>query len=576
MRKVFQLVAFAALVTLGFSSCKLFKGAAVNCSPDPIEVHADSIKFELKASVPPKSGMKKGGTYIGEGKIGGVSVGKIVFSSEKYPNVKKTGIDTTIRFHRAYEDKMDGNSLLIKQDYERKGKTFELPDVENLCECCITTPRLVYEGTYMLYSEHNYQKEVRAERKAQFGFPKDVFEIQENQYNKGDIVAIGDFLKKKYKTDKVIIEGFASPEGPYKRNIDLSVNRSKEVQAWLTMKLKEAGYESYLDSSFFDIRVTYADWDGFKQSIQSQPYSQDVKSQIVSLVSAGLDPDQLETKIMQLVGGKDKVEHILAPLRRATIYMEGYEPRRTDAEIDKIAVDFTSGNFSGNLKDTYEKEEWMYAISRMPKPAKKKMLLEAYRDAYPSDPRVFNDLGVISILQGESEAGMNYLEKAYKLNTKDHAIQNNIGVAYIKNGKYRDAKSSLEGSLAAKTTAEANFNMGVVLEKMARYNMAVEKFNAASSLQGAYYNAGLCKMLMGDVNGAKNSLNEAIKQTGEKMAMPYYVLAIAGARSKDPSVMGVNLRKAVTIDPSLKEKARKDLEFRNYFTNTEFKSALGG
>ncbi|HHG84987.1 MAG TPA: hypothetical protein ENJ82_09595, partial [Bacteroidetes bacterium] len=407
MRKVFQFVAFAALISVGFSSCRLFKGATVNCTPDPIEVHADSIQFQLKASVPPKSGMKKGGTYIGEGKIGGVSVGKIVFSSEKYPNVKKTGIDTTLKFYRSYEAKMQGNSLLIKQDYERKGKTFELPDVENLCECCITTSHLVYEGTYMLFSEHDYQKEVRAERKAQFNFPKNIGEIQEGQYQKSDITAIGDFLKKKYNTKKVIIEGFASPEGPYKRNIELSVARSKQVQAWLTEQLKAAGYDSYLDSNFFDIRVTYADWDGFKQSIQTQPYSQDVKSQIISLVSAGLNPDKLEAKIMQLVGGKDKVEHILAPLRRATIYMEGFETRRTDAEIDKIAKDFAAGNFTGTLKSTFEKEEWMYAVSRMPKPSKKKVLLEAFRDAYPSDPRAFNDLGVIAIMHGETGAGMN-------------------------------------------------------------------------------------------------------------------------------------------------------------------------
>lgn len=575
MRKVFNVVAFAALVSLGVWSCKPFQGAAVNCTPDPIEVHADSIKFQIKASVPPKSGMKKGGTYIGEGKIGGASVGKVVFSAEKYPNVKKTGIDTTIKFNRAFESKMDGNSLMIKQDYERKGKTFELPAIENLCGCCITTSQLVYEGTYMVYSEHSYQKEVKLDRSAQFNFPKDVFDIQEGDYNKGDILAIGEFLKKKNIAQKVWIEGFASPEGPYKRNVELSVNRSKQVEAWLIERLKENGYDNYLDSNFFDIRVTHADWDGFKASINSQPYSQDVKSQIISLVSAGLNPDELEKKIMQLVGGKDKVEHILAPLRRATIKMEGNEFRRTDAEIDKIAQDFANGNFSGNLKDTFEKEEWLYAISRQPKPSKKKVLLEAFRDAYPADPRAFNDLGVVSIMQGDGEAGMNYLEKAYKLNTKDHAIQNNMGVAYIKNGKYRDAKETLEGSLAAQNTPEASFNLGVVLEKMARYNLAVEKFNSASSLNGAYYNAGLCKLLMNDVNGAKSSLNEAVKQTGDNYPMAYYVLAIAGARSKDPSTMSVNLSKACKLDGKLKTKARNDLEFRNYYTNTEFKAAIG-
>lgn len=574
MRRVSYYLAFAVLASIGFSSCKVFKGASVNCTPDPIEVHADSIRFQLKASVPPKSGMKKGGTYTGEGKIGGVSVGKLVFSSDRYPNIKKLGADTTLKFARPFNEKMDGNSLMIKQDYERKGKTFELPEVENLCECCITTPRLVYEGTYLLYSEHNYVKEVRAERRAQFDFPKNVSDIQEGQYSKGDITAIGDFLKKKYNTKKVVIEGFASPEGPYKRNVELSVARSKQVQKWLSEQLKAAGYTQYLDSTFFDIRVTHEDWESFKNSIQSQPFPDDVKKQIVSLVSAGLQPDELENKVMQLVGSKEKVEYILAPLRRATIYMEGSETRRTDAQIDSIAQAFTNGALNGNLKDIFEKEEWMYAISRMPKPSKKKLLLEAFRDAYPTDSRAFNDLGVVSLMEGDNEAGLNYLDKAAKLNAKDAAVQNNLGVAYIKSGKYKEAKATLESSLAAKSSPEANFNLGVVLEKMARYNMAVEKFNAASSLNGAQYNAGLCKLVMGDLNGAKASLNEAAARSGDTDAMPYYLLAVAGSRSKDPSMLAINLRKACSIDGKLRDKAVKDLEFRNYYNNTEFKSAV--
>lgn len=574
MRKVFQFAAFAALFSLTISSCKVFQGASVNCSPDPIEVHADSIRYQIKASVPPKSGMKKGGTYVGEGKIGGVSQGKIVFSSDKYPNVKKTGIDTTLSFKRPYVDKMNGNSLVIKQSYERKGKSFELPDVENLCECCITTYQNVFEGSYLIFSEHSYQKEVKASRAARFNFPKDVWAIQQQEYNQADILAIGEFLKKKYITDQVVIEGFASPEGPYKRNVELSSNRMKEVKAWLIEQLKAEGYDNYLDTNFFQISVTHADWEGFKASIQAQPYSQDVKSQIVTLVSSGLEPNRLEDEIMALVGGKDKVEHILAPLRRATIKMEGYESRRTDEEIDNISLRFIKGLSDANLKDTFEKEEWLYAVSRVNNTAGKKVMLEAFRDAFPADPRAFNDLGIISLLDGDLDAGMNYLEKAYKLKSSDHAVLNNLGVSYLKNGKYRDAKSSLESSLSAMNTPEANFNLGVVMEKMGRYNMAVEKFNSASALKGAFYNAGLSKLLMGDLNGARTSLNEAVKQTGSDMAMPYYALAIVGARSKDASLMGSNLKRACDIDASLKTKARNDLEFRNYFTNTEFKAAI--
>ncbi len=572
MIKVLKISAAAAIVSLGFSSCKVFQGAEVACSPDPIEVHADSITIKISADVPPKSGMRKGGTYVGEGKIGEVSQGKIVFSSDRYPNLRKMGIDTQLVFKRPYFERMDGNQLVIKQTYGRKGKTYELPDLENLCNCCITTSYNVYEGSYLIFSEHSYQKKVKVERNAKFNFPKNVFAIQEDQYSKSDITAIGEYLKKKYITDKVVIEGFASPEGPYARNVMLSVNRSKEVRMWLTEQLKAAGYNNYLDSTFFDIRVTNEDWEGFKNSIGDK-YPPDVTNQIISLVSAGLEPDDLERQIMALVGGKDKVEYILAPLRRATIRMAGYEVRRTDEEIDKIASDFIRGN-GADLKDTFGKEEWMYAISRRQKNSGKRALLEAFRDAYPSDPRPFNDLGVVALLSGDLDAGANYLDKAYKLRKNDYGVLNNVGVAYLKQGKYQDAKAILESSVSLNSNPEANFNLGVVLEKMARYNQAVEKFNVAGELYGASYNAGLSKLLMGDLNGAKNSFNESIRKNGDKMAEPYYGLAVVGARSKDASLMGSNLKKACTINSEYKDKARKDLEFRNYYTSAEFKTAI--
>lgn len=573
MRKSLFLVTLAAVVSLALSSCKGFKGAEITCSPEAIEVHADSVKYTIKASVPAKSGMKKGGTYIGEAKVGGVSQGKVVFSTDRYPNVKKTGIDTTIKFARPYVEKMNGNTVVIKQSYERKGKEFELPDIENLCKCCITTPYWINEGNHYIFSTHKYEKEVPIRLEAKFNFPKNVDEIQPGDYNKSDIKAIGDFLTKKYPATSITVQGFASPEGPYKRNVELSTNRSKQVQDWLTEQLKAQGYENYLDSNFFKITVTHEDWDKFKADIQNQPFSDGVKKQIISLVSAGLEPNKLESEVMALVGGKEKVEYILAPLRRATIVVEGFEARKTDAEIDKIAEDFAAGNFKGNLKDTFEKEEWMYAVGRQRRLSTKKALLEAFRDAYPSDARAFNDLGVIAMKQNDADAGMNYLEKAYKLNTNDYAILNNIGAAYTKKGKYKDAKEVLEKSVSARNTPEANFNLGVVYEKMARYNRAVEKFNNAGDLEDAAFNAGLCKLLMGDVNGAKASLGKATKED-PNAASPFYVMAVAGARSGDISTCLSNLKQAIDLDGNLKAKARGDLEFMKYFNNSEFKTLV--
>ncbi|MCB9232279.1 MAG: hypothetical protein H6581_11480 [Bacteroidia bacterium] len=569
------IIAVIVLLVGTFYSCKNFQGAAVTAKPDPIEVHADSVKYSIRATVPPKNKFKKGGTYTGEAMIGSRSQKKVVITSEKYPKIKKTGVDTTVNVSRGYTDDMNGNPLMLKQSYDRKGKEFELPNVENLAQCCITTSRLVCEDPKFIFVdclENKYEKEKPLSLEARFSFPKDVFKIQEGDYKKSDIVAIGDFLTKKYPATKITIKGFASPEGPYKRNVMLSVNRSKQVQEWLTGKLKESGYESYLDSNFFDISVTHEDWEGFKASVNGLPYTQDIKSQILEIISAGLSEDDKEAQIMALVGGKEKVENILAPLRRATIKIEGYEPRKTDQEIDKISQDFIDGKFSGSLKETFEKEEWLYAICRVTSLDGKKVLLEAFREAYPSDHRVFNDLGAVYLSQGDTKAGLEMLEKADKLKTGHYAISNNFGVAKMMDKQYRDAKSLFETSLAGKSTPEANFNLGVVLEKMARYNLAVEKFNSASGMDCGNYNAGLCKLLNNDLAGAKASLTEAIKENKEH-ALSYYVMAVAGARASDASTMTVNLKKACQLDGTLSTKAKSDLEFRKYWSSAEFKAA---
>lgn len=565
------IVTAVTVLILGYG-CKSFEGAAVTAKPDPIEVHADSIKYTVRASVPPKSGMKKGGVYMGEGKIAGRSQRKVVISTDKYPAIKKTGVDTTVKIQKPYFDDMDGNSLVLEQSYERRGKQFELPAIEDIARCCITTSRLVWENPQFIYSKHNYQKQVPVNQEAKFQFPKNVFDIQKDQYQKSDIVAIGDFLKKKYNAKKITIEGFASPEGPYKRNVMLSVNRSKEVQKWLIEQLKAEGYEEYLDTNFFDISVTHEDWPGFKTSVNSLPFDADVKSQILTIITNEPDEESREKKIMALVGGKDKVEQILAPLRRATVRIEGFEPRRTDEEIDKIAQDFVDGKLKENLKDLFEKEEWMYAISRHDNVDGKKSLLEAFREANATDFRAMNDLGAIYMSEGDKKKGMEMLEGAKKMNDKDHAVSNNLGVAEMMSKKYKDAKKNFEASLASKTSPEANFNLGVVLEKMGRYNMAIEKFGAASSVKGAAYNGGLCKVLNNDLAGAKADLTDAMK-SDKSHALSYYVMSIAGARASDASTMTTNLKKACELDGKLKAKAKKDLEFRKYWNSVEFKAA---
>ena len=96
MKKILPFAGIAVVV-FALGSCKAFKGAAISAKPDPIEVHADTIKYEIHATVPPNAGIKKGGIYSGDAVIGSRNQAKVGISTDKYPAIKKTGVDTTIK-----------------------------------------------------------------------------------------------------------------------------------------------------------------------------------------------------------------------------------------------------------------------------------------------------------------------------------------------------------------------------------------------------------------------------------------------------------------------------------------------
>jgi hypothetical protein len=70
--------------------------------------------------------------------------------------------------------------------------------------------------------------------------------------------------------------------------------------------------------------------------------------------------------------------------------------------------------------------------------------------------------------------------------------------------------------------------------------------------------------------------NDAAKNTFQKVnsAKASYGLAIVGARTNDETMVVTNLRNAFSKDASLKARAKKDVEFRNYFQNDAFNAIV--
>ena len=70
-------------------------------------------------------------------------------------------------------------------------------------------------------------------------------------------------------------------------------------------------------------------------------------------------------------------------------------------------------------------------------------------------------------------------------------------------------------------------------------------------------NLALAKLLNGDANGAKTTLNNS----NDESAIASYVLAISCARLGDAAGAKANIDAALTKDSSLSAKASADLEF---------------
>jgi outer membrane protein OmpA-like peptidoglycan-associated protein/tetratricopeptide (TPR) repeat protein len=582
---LFRTSMLVGLAATSLWGCKSFEGATVNVTPNPLEVHADSIKYSIKGAIPPGNKMKKGGIYKGDIVIKQgpniFAMSSIEVAQSKYPDIKKKGAEITIEGTNAYDPGMNAGKMVAVNSYQRKSKKFELPELE-LAPCCITTSQLVCATEQFLVfcenNEKNYQIEknsIKTEHEARFEFPQDVDQIRMTEYDKSEIRAIGEFLLRKTEVKRIIIEGFASPEGPVKRNKTLSVGRLREVQNWLVEQLKKEGYTIYNDSTFFTLRSTTEDWEGFKANLDRTTYSEDDKRKIIEIVGSNMKDDLKEKKVMALVGGAAQVEYILAPLRRATIRLEFNAVTHTDDQIRAFLNDFVAGRKNSmDLKNFFKQEELLYGVSKLDKPADRRKVLAEYVKLFPDDYRGHNDLGVYAYLTNDAAEGEKSINAAKAKRGNDAFVLNNEGVLIMAKGNRNEALAKFKDSYAQKNSPEAAFNIGVIYARQAKYKEAAQMFDAAGkNLKCGLFNAGLCKLLLNDLTGAKKDGEEAIR-FDKNHALSYYLLALVGARASDNSTLTLNLKRSVQLDNNLSKRALDDLEFRKVRNTPEFNLAV--
>ena len=273
------------------------------------------------------------------------------------------------------------------------------------------------------------------------------------------------------------------------------------------------------------------------------------KEVILRVLSMYEDPEEREVQIRNLSAGfQELTTEILPELRRARLTVNYNLIGRSDDEIQ--------AQYKSNAK-ALSVEELLYAATLTEETAEKKDIYTTTTNVYPEDYRAYNNLGAISIAEGNLEAAKNYLKQA--ASKKDCAEVNaNRALVALAEGSVEEAET-----FVARATSSPVYNELVGNLNVAKGNYAA----AAQSLAGAKTNsAALAEILAKNYTAAEKTLNE-VKNAD---AMTDYLKAVVAARTGKNNEAVKNLANAIAKDASLKAKAAKNLDFVTLFNDSAF------
>jgi tetratricopeptide (TPR) repeat protein len=460
-----------------------------------------------------------------------------------------------------------------KDEIKVKAKFIELGS-RTLATGIITTSKRVQSDYVTINGLDKYQKEVISTKTGILFFrvnkynlePK--FGINKTQPAVDALAQLNDFLKKGWTIKNITLDGYASPEGEETLNVGLSENRAKTGNTYAIDQFKgfvkdaqkdnkdKKAVKAMVDAAGKDVNFVVQhhgpDWNGFLKNVQASNVKD--KDKILNVINSAGDEKNKEAEIRKMIQIYPEIEeNLLPPLRRAEITANLYEPRLTDDQLLQKAK---------TNPDGLSVEELLYAGTLAQNDKDMLVIYENAAKAYPNDWRTLNNAAVANIKNGNLDKAAGYLQKAAAIAPNNGTIENNLGVVA---GKQNDAKKAETQFKKAQQLGEnENNNLGIIAIKKGDYSKA----NTLLGSSKCTYNLGLAQLLAGNTSTAQTTLGCA-PQNPET----YYLLAICGARANNTKSLYENLMKAV-VDPKLKEQAKTDKEFNNYFNAPDFQNIV--
>lgn len=533
-------------------------------TPNPAEMHGDSIAITVKGSFPEKYFHKKVSATVTPVLVYGGS--EQAFDAFKLKGEDSEAEGTVINYEKGgsfthsavipYKEGMHMATIELRATGEFKGKTKDLDGVK-AADGTIITPKLVQPTDKPILGKDKFQKFWMEDNKVEIHYLVNSSVVRGSEMTDADIKDLKAKIKAytqdpKMEFNSLVVDAYASPEGELSKNDNLANERAASGAKAIQDLLKRAKVE--LPEGAATLTGKGEDWDGFKKLMQESDIKD--KELIIRVLEMYSDLNKREEEIKNLAATyKEVAKKILPPLRRAQINLVMKHHNLTDDEI-KTLVD--------TKPDSLDEEQLLYAATLYNDLSKKEKIYKDFSRIYPNDWRGPNNVGYVYVQQNKLNEAKAEFDKAMSLSADNPIVHNNLGVIERLKGNIAGAEEHY--AKASGAGSEVNENMGIVNIIKGKYEDAVSNFSGVNS-----FNAALANVLQGNTSAAIGMIDGSAEKDD---AISYYLKAIIGARNGDNDLMINNLKTAISKDASLKQKAKEDAEFIKYRENADFQAAV--
>ena len=501
------------------------KNVSINCTPEVLEVVNDTVCAQVEVNYPAGYFSKDAQVIVAPYVVwegGEMALQPFLYQGEAVKDNNKVvpsaggTVRETIVF--PYRPAMSLCRLELRSTAFIGGKEVPVPVIK-VADGCINLARWADRGGVYTYKADGYQEKVVTTAEGQILYDVNSSAVKGSQLGNASIKKLQGAIAEGAESERITVKGtkiisYASPEGGEELNDKLSQERSEAAQkAW-----KKIGKGAEAGST--EIKSVGQDWEGFQEAIKASNLED--KDLILRVLSMYSDPAVRESEIKNLSQVYTEIkEQVFPELRRSRFITELEYQNYSEADLQRLLehkrlylLDEEAILRLAALTDSLELKQTLYraAAERMGSQKGQYNLAvtlldkqsysaaEVYFDKLKdqSDADLLNARGVIALHGGKVAEATEYFEKSGTPEAKQ-----NLGLVALLKGDSQAAASQLEGA--------GSRNEAIVKISKKDYAGAIKLLEEEGSAE-ALYLAAVASARKGDKAGVDKYLKAACEK----------------------------------------------------------------